>query len=187
MNNGTPNRFPGAPPLPSCLSWSPAPVWDHSFLAAPNASHHGTQKCHPLSLSSFLLCPCFVLTQKPFFYWWLMVSGFVTLYLSFLLLSEYFLLGIEGFVCCLAAALWAQPSNHPGSQWAVGSVRADCRPAPWPTAQPVTSWVTLSSLSNSLLNFLICKRNIIETILKTKWDNIHEMLWYSVWHMYSVK
>lgn len=165
MNNRTPNQCLGAPRVPSSLSWSPAPVRDHSFLGAPNASHHGTQKRHPLSLSCFLLCPCFALTQKPFFYWWFVVSGFVTLYLSFLLLSEYFLLGIEGFVRSLAAAVWAQPSNHPGSQWAVGSVRADCRPAPWPTTQPVTSWVTLSNLSNSLLNFLICKTNVIETIL----------------------
>lgn len=114
---------------PSCLSWSPAPVWDHRFLVSPNALQHGTQRCHPLSLSSlllFLFCP----HTEAFSYWCFMVSGFVTLSLSFLQLSEYFLLFTEGFVPSLAVTLWAQPSNHPGSKWAVESVRADCRPTP---------------------------------------------------------
>lgn len=111
---------------PSCLSWSPALV---EIIAS--LFHQMLCNMEPRDVTHFLLvlllflfCP----HTEAFSYWCFMVSGFVTLSLSFLQLSEYFLLFTEGFVPSLAVTLWAQPSSHPGSKWAVESVRADCRP-----------------------------------------------------------
>ena len=170
---------------PSCLSWSPAPVWDHSFLVSPNALQHGTQRCHPLSLSSLLLllfCPdteafsyrCFMVTR--FCYPLPVLSAAVWI----------FLLCIEGLDPSLAATPRAQPCSRPGPVSC--GVSQSWLPSPVPpnfpnAASAVIRWVTLSNISNSLLNYLICRMNI--TILKIY--NICEVLWYSVWHMYNVK
>lgn len=111
----------------SCLSWSPAPVWDHSFLVSPNALECGTQRCHPLSLSSlllFLFCP----DTEAFSYRCFMVTRFCYPLPVLSAVVWIFLLCIEGLVPSLAATPRAQPCSRPGSKWAVESVRADSPP-----------------------------------------------------------
>lgn len=159
--------------------------WDHSFLVSPNALQHGTQRCHPLSLSSlaFSVLP----SHRGLFL--LVFHGVRFCYPLHRLCAVVWIFplvhwGLRSLSCCNSVSTAIQPS------W----LRVSCgvsqswlpRPPTFPNAATtVISWVTWSNISNSLLNFLICRMNIIVTILKTKITC--EVLWYSVWPMYSVK
>lgn len=139
-----------------------------------------------LVLSCFF---CFALTQRPFLTGVSWCRGFVTLFLFFLQLSEYSSCASRAsFPLSLPLREHSHPAVLAQSElWSQSELTPRLSaPKLFPNAaSAVISWVTLSNISNSLLNYLICRMNIIVAILKTY--SICQVLWYSVWHMYNVK